>query len=55
MAGDLLPRYYQIKQTIKKWIVSDEVSMGEKIPSENELAAMFAVSRLTVRQWATIC
>ena len=50
MAGDLLPRYYQIKQTIKKWIVNAEISMGEKIPSENELAAMFHVSRLTVRQ-----
>ena len=50
MTTDLLPRYYQIKQVIKKWIVNNEVTMGEKIPSENELAAQFKVSRLTVRQ-----
>ena len=50
MPADLLPRYYQIKQTIKKWIVNTEVSAGEKIPSENELATIFEVSRLTVRQ-----
>jgi len=46
----LLPRYYQIKQVIKKWIITDEIGMGQKIPSENELAAAFNVSRLTVRQ-----
>ena len=50
MPTHLVPRYYQIKQTVKKWIVNNEVSMGEKIPSENELAAQFKVSRLTVRQ-----
>ncbi|HIJ54632.1 MAG TPA: GntR family transcriptional regulator [Deltaproteobacteria bacterium] len=50
MTTDLVPRYYQIKQAIKKWIVNNEVVMGEKIPSENELAAQFKVSRLTVRQ-----
>ena len=50
MATDLVPRYYQIKQVIKKWIVNREVGMGDKIPSENELAAQFQVSRLTVRQ-----
>ena len=50
MATDLLPRYYQIKQVIKKWIINDEIGMGKKIPSENELASSFHVSRLTVRQ-----
>lgn len=50
MATDLLPRYYQIKQVIKKWITDAEIGMGEKIPSENELASSFQVSRLTVRQ-----
>ena len=45
-----MPRYYQIKQVIKKWIVDNEIGIGEKIPSENELAARFEVSRLTVRQ-----
>jgi len=50
MTTDLLPRYYQIKQVIKKWIINDEIGMREKIPSENELSAQFKVSRLTVRQ-----
>ncbi len=50
MATDLLPRYYQIKQVIKKWIINDEIGRGKKIPSENELASSFHVSRLTVRQ-----
>lgn len=46
----LLPTYYQIKQTIKNWILNKEFSPGEKIPSENELGEKFNVSRLTVRQ-----
>jgi GntR family transcriptional regulator len=46
----LVPIYYQIKQTIKNWIISKEFCPGEKIPSENELAERFDVSRLTVRQ-----
>lgn len=50
MAADILPRYYQIKAIIKKWIVEKEYDFGDKIPSENELAARFEVSRLTVRQ-----
>lgn len=50
MAPDILPRYYQIKEIIKKWVVEKEFEFGDKIPSENELAARFKVSRLTVRQ-----
>lgn len=46
----LLPVYYQIKQTIRGWILNKEFGPGEKIPSENELAEKFNVSRLTVRQ-----
>ena len=46
----LLPVYYQIKQTIKNWIINREYEPGDKIPSENELAKRFNVSRLTVRQ-----
>ncbi len=48
--ADILPRYYQIKAIIKKWIVEKEFNFGDRIPSENELAARFDVSRLTVRQ-----
>ncbi len=46
----LLPTYYQIKQTIRTWILNKEFRAGEKIPSENQLAEKFDVSRLTVRQ-----
>ena len=46
----LLPVYYQIKQTIRNWILNKEFNPGGKIPSENELAEKFNVSRLTVRQ-----
>jgi len=46
----LLPVYYQIEQTIKNWIINKDFNLGDKIPSENELAAKFGVNRLTVRQ-----
>jgi GntR family transcriptional regulator len=46
----VLPVYYQIMQTIKGWILTKELGPGEKLPSENELAKKFHVSRLTVRQ-----
>ena len=46
----ILPFYYQIKQTIKNWIVNGEFNPGERLPSENALAEKFNVSRLTVRQ-----
>lgn len=52
--SSLLPVYYQIKNKIQEWIVSKEYLAGEKIPSENELAKIFGVSRLTVRQAITI-
>jgi GntR family transcriptional regulator len=48
--NSVLPVYYQIKQVLKNWVVSKEFGPGEKIPSENELAERFHVSRLTVRQ-----
>lgn len=48
--SSLLPVYYQIKNKIQEWIVSKEYLPGEKLPSENELAKIFKVSRLTVRQ-----
>ena len=46
----LLPVYYQIKNKIQEWIVTKEYSPGDRLPSENELAKIFEVSRLTVRQ-----
>lgn len=46
----IVPIYYQIKQDIKKSIVSGEFNPGDKIPSENDLSMKFNVSRLTLRQ-----
>src|SRR5512138_3361388 len=46
----LLPIYYQIKNKIQEWIVSKEYSTGEQIPSETEIAKIFGVTRMTVRQ-----
>jgi GntR family transcriptional regulator len=48
--NSVLPVYYQIKQTIKSWIINKEFNPGERIPSEKELADRFHVNRLTVRQ-----
>ncbi len=48
--GQLLPIYYQIKQNIKTRILNKEFNPGDKIPSENQLAEQFKVTRLTVRQ-----
>jgi len=46
----VMPVYYQIKQTIRQWIINKEFRSGEKIPSENHIAEIFGVSRVTVRQ-----
>ena len=46
----LLPMYYQIKQSVKNSIITGEYRSGDRIPSENELADQFGVSRLTARQ-----
>jgi len=48
--GQLIPIYYQIKQNIKNRIINKEFNPGERIPSENQLADHFKVTRLTVRQ-----
>ena len=46
----IVPLYYQIKHFIKNAIINKEYAVGERIPSENELAHQFKVTRLTVRQ-----
>jgi GntR family transcriptional regulator len=46
----LVPIYYQIKQNLKNAIIGGEYKAGDRIPSENELAEQFKVSRLTARQ-----
>jgi GntR family transcriptional regulator len=45
-----IPVYYQIRNAIKDSIANKDYSYGDKIPSENELAELFKVTRLTVRQ-----
>jgi len=45
-----LPRYVQIKSYIKNQIESHQWSVGERIPSENQLAVDFSVSRMTARR-----
>lgn len=51
--NNILPIYYQIKETVKNRIITGRYKPGDKIPSENELVKKFNVSRLTVRQAIT--
>ena len=44
------PAYVIIMEFIKNKILSRELKPGDKVPSENELARMFNVSRLTARK-----
>lgn len=44
------PLYLQIKEALKKQILSGEYVPYERIPSESELMKSFSVSRITVRQ-----
>ncbi|MCI8275071.1 MAG: GntR family transcriptional regulator [Lachnospiraceae bacterium] len=43
------PLYYQLKQTILKWIENGEYAPGELLPSEKQLQEIFHISRTTVR------
>lgn len=40
----------QVFQQMKKQLITSEWKPGDKLPSENELADMFNVSRITIRQ-----
>ncbi len=44
------PVYIQIHNEIKKAIEAGKWSVGDRIPSERELAVQFNVSRMTLRQ-----
>jgi GntR family transcriptional regulator of arabinose operon len=48
--NSLLPKYYQLKEHLKKLIRSGEIAPGEKLPSEKELVREFRLSRHTVRK-----
>ena len=45
-----IPIYSQIAEALRLQIQSDELKAGENFPSERELAELFGVSRMTVRQ-----
>jgi len=45
-----MPKYYIVKRSIIEKIDNEEFQVSEMIPSERELMAMFAVSRITVRK-----
>lgn len=42
--------YFQLKEAIKKFIEEKGLKPGDKLLSENELMAMYSVSRITVRK-----
>ncbi len=50
MTGQPLPAYRRIMEYIREEIKNGNYSPGDRIPSENELARMFGVSRLTARR-----
>ena len=48
-----LPIYHQIVLSIQQRIANREWNIGSKLPSENDLAAYYEVSRVTIRQALT--
>ena len=45
-----IPIYVQIRETLRGEITSQVLKRGEKLPSEQELATQFKVSRMTIRE-----
>ena len=45
-----IPLYLQVKDKLSQEIEGKKYKYGEKLPSELELAAMFGVSRSTLRE-----
>lgn len=45
-----IPLYVQIRESLRSEIASARLIPGQKIPSEDELAIKYSVSRMTVRQ-----
>ncbi|MGN0141538.1 MAG: GntR family transcriptional regulator [Roseburia sp.] len=44
------PKYFDLMEELRGQILSGEIKAGEKLPSENELSALYQVSRQTVRK-----
>ncbi len=47
---DSTPKYVELYDKIVARITSGDLSAGDKVPSENELIAQFAVSNTTARR-----
>src|SRR4030067_419851 len=45
-----IPLYVKIRESLREKITEGELERGQKLPSEDELAAQYGVSRMTVRQ-----
>ena len=45
-----VPLYVKIRENLREAIKRGEYKQGEKLPSEDELAIKYGVSRMTVRQ-----
>jgi GntR family transcriptional regulator len=45
-----IPLYVKIRESLRQQISSGELERGQKLPSEDELATQYGVSRMTVRQ-----
>src|SRR5690606_23529215 len=45
-----LPLYSQVEQALAREIAAGERVPGDRLPSEDELAARFGVSRITIRK-----
>ncbi len=45
-----IPLYIQIRESLRQEITDKKLLPGHKLPSEDELAVRFGVSRMTVRQ-----
>jgi GntR family transcriptional regulator len=45
-----IPRYVKIRESLREEILAKRLLPGLKLPSEDELAVQFGVSRMTVRQ-----
>ncbi|WP_274648926.1 GntR family transcriptional regulator [Paenibacillus humicola] len=50
MKERLQPKYRQLKEEIVSWIAAARFKPHDKLPSENEIASRFGMSRQTVRQ-----
>jgi len=48
--SSIIPVYYQLKAIIENEILSGRVNPSERLPSENELAGYFGISRMTVNK-----